>query len=82
MPDAVKAGFVPISTTPRGVLVTFCDDTLKFGPATRKALGEAASLVKRAAATNQSRIFRFVNKGRSSGRNEAHCNSAIGVTRL
>ena len=53
MPDAVKAGFVPISTTPRGVLVTFCDDTLKFGPATRKALGEAASLVKRAAATNQ-----------------------------
>jgi len=53
MPDAVKAGFVPISTTPRGVLVTFCDDTLKFGPATRKALGEAVSLVKRAAATNQ-----------------------------
>jgi leucyl aminopeptidase len=53
MPDAVKAGFVPISTTPRGVLVAFCDDTLKFGQATRKALGEAASLVKRAAATNQ-----------------------------
>ena len=53
MPDAVKAGFVPISTTPRGVLVTFCDDTLKFGPATRKALGEAVSLVKRAAVTNQ-----------------------------
>ena len=53
MPDAVKAGFVPISTTPRGVLVTFCDDTLKFGQATRKALGEAVSLVKRAAATNQ-----------------------------
>ena len=53
MPDAVKAGFVPISTTPRGVLVTFCDDTLKFGQVARKALGEAASLVKRAAATNQ-----------------------------
>jgi leucyl aminopeptidase len=53
MPDAVKAGFVPISTTPRGVLVTFCDDTLKFGAATRKSLGDAVSLVKRAAATNQ-----------------------------
>jgi leucyl aminopeptidase len=53
MPDAVKVGFVPLSSAPRGVLVTFCDDTLKFGAATRKALGEAANLVKRAAATNQ-----------------------------
>jgi leucyl aminopeptidase len=53
MPDAVKAGFVPFSSVPRGVLVAFCDDTLKFGPATRKALGEAVGLVKRAAATNQ-----------------------------
>jgi leucyl aminopeptidase len=53
MPDAVKVGFVPLSTAPRGVLVAFCDDTLKFGAATRKALGPAANLVKRAAATNQ-----------------------------
>jgi leucyl aminopeptidase len=53
MPDAVKAGFVPFFTVPRGVLVIFCDDTLKFGSVTRKALGEAVSLVKRAAATNQ-----------------------------
>jgi leucyl aminopeptidase len=53
MPDAVKVGFVPFSTAPRGTLVAFCDDTLKFGPATRKALGEAASVVRRAAETNQ-----------------------------
>jgi leucyl aminopeptidase len=53
MPDAVKVGFVPLSTTPRGVLVVFCDDTLKLGAATRKALGAVANLVKRAAATNQ-----------------------------
>ena len=53
MPDAVKVGFVPFSTAPRGILVVFCDDTLKFGAATRKALGNAANMIKRAAATNQ-----------------------------
>jgi leucyl aminopeptidase len=53
MPDAVKVGFAPFSTAPRGVLVVFCDDSLKFGPATRKTLGAAADLVKRAADTNQ-----------------------------
>jgi leucyl aminopeptidase len=53
MSDAVKVGFVPLSTAPRGVLVVFCDDTLKFGSATRGALGEAAGTVKRAAAANQ-----------------------------
>jgi leucyl aminopeptidase len=53
MSDAVKVGFVPFSTAPRGILVAFCDDTLKFGAATRKALGAAAAMVGRAAATNQ-----------------------------
>jgi leucyl aminopeptidase len=53
MTDAVKVGFVPFSTAPKGILVVFCDDTLKFGAATRKALGAAADLVKRAAATSQ-----------------------------
>ena len=52
MSDAVKVGFVPLSTAPRGVLVVFCDEELKFGPATRKALGPAADLVKRAAAAS------------------------------
>jgi leucyl aminopeptidase len=53
MSDAVKVGFVPLSAPSRGVLVVFCDDTQKFGPATRKALGSAADTVKRAAAANQ-----------------------------
>src|SRR5437868_568299 len=53
MSDAVKVGFVPFSAAPRGVLVVFCDDALKFGTAARKALGSAADTVKRAAAANQ-----------------------------
>ena len=51
MPDAVKVGFVPFSAAPRGILVVFCDEALKFGDAARKALGSAAGLVGRAAAT-------------------------------
>jgi leucyl aminopeptidase len=50
MSDAVKVGFVPLSTAPRGTLVVFCDDALKFGPATRKALEAAADRIRRAAA--------------------------------
>jgi leucyl aminopeptidase len=53
MPDAVKVGFVPFSSAPRGILVVFCDDTLKFGSATTKALGSAVGMIKRAAAANQ-----------------------------
>jgi leucyl aminopeptidase len=53
MTDAVKVGFVPFSAAPRGILVVFCDDTMQFGAATRKTLGAAVSLVKRAAETNQ-----------------------------
>jgi leucyl aminopeptidase len=53
MPDAIKVGFVPFSVAPRGVLVIFCDEALKLGAATRKALGGAADLVQRAAETSQ-----------------------------
>ena len=53
MSDAVKVGFVPFSAAPRGILVVFCDDTLKFGAATRKTLGAAANLVKRVADSSQ-----------------------------
>jgi leucyl aminopeptidase len=53
MTDAVKVGFVPFSGTLGGILVVFCDDGLEFGPATRKALGAGAGLIKRAAETNQ-----------------------------
>ncbi|WP_375160040.1 leucyl aminopeptidase [Bradyrhizobium sp. RDT46] len=50
MSDAIKVGFVPLSSAARGILVVFCDDSLKVGPATAKALGGAVDLVKRAAA--------------------------------
>ena len=53
MPDAIKVGFVPFSTAPRGTLVVFCDDALKFGRAASKVLGSSAGIVKRAATTNQ-----------------------------
>src|ERR1700743_3300894 len=53
MPDAVKVGFVPLSAAVRGILVVFCDASLKFGEAARKALGATAGLVGRAAATSQ-----------------------------
>ena len=53
MPDAVKLGFVPFPTAVRGPLVVFCDETLKFGGATQKALGAAATVVKRAATANR-----------------------------
>jgi leucyl aminopeptidase len=52
MSDAVKVGFVALSAVPRGSLVAFCDESLKFGAATAKALGPAADLVKRAAAAS------------------------------
>src|ERR1035437_10120110 len=53
MTDALELGFgpftAPAKTGPTGVLVVFCYDRLKFGPATRKALGAAADSVVRAA---------------------------------
>jgi leucyl aminopeptidase len=50
MPDAVKLGFIPVSAAAkpaalRGVLVVYCDDTLKLGPAARKAVGGAADQI-------------------------------------
>jgi len=53
MSDTVKVGFVPLSQAARGTLVVFSDDALKLGKATTKALGAAAALVKRAAATGK-----------------------------
>src|SRR5258708_2072619 len=53
MSDAVKVGFVPFSTAPRGTLVVFCDDALKFGAATRKRVGWAGNVVRRVDDSNQ-----------------------------
>ena len=60
MPDAFKFGFVPFAR-PRGVLVVFCEENLKFGPATQQALAPLGDLVRRAAAAD-----RFTGKNGSS----------------
>src|SRR5690349_15422751 len=52
MSDVLKVGFVPLSAAPSGVRADFSADELKLGPATRKALGPAVDLVKRAAAAS------------------------------
>ncbi|MGH6727405.1 MAG: leucyl aminopeptidase [Pseudolabrys sp.] len=49
MADALTLGFAPFATPGKGIMVVFCDDGLKFGRATTKALGSAAGLVARAA---------------------------------
>jgi leucyl aminopeptidase len=49
MADAPKFAFAAFSAPTKGALVVFCDDSLKFGPATRKALAPSGDLITRAA---------------------------------
>ena len=49
MTNALKLGFGPFTAPAKGVFVVFCDDSLKFGPATRKALGGVVDIALRAA---------------------------------
>jgi leucyl aminopeptidase len=48
-------------TRPHGVLVVFCEENLKFGPATQRALAPLGDLIRRAAAAD-----RFSGKSGSS----------------
>jgi leucyl aminopeptidase len=61
MADALKLGFGPFGAPAKGVFVVFCDDGLKFGPATTGALGSATDLVARAA-----KAERFTGKSGSA----------------
>ena len=61
MADARKLAFSSFATPAKGVLVLFCEEGLKFGPATRKALAPTGDLVQRAAAAD-----RFTGKSGSS----------------
>ena len=60
MPAALKFGFTPFARL-RGVLVVFCEENLKFGPATQRALAPVGDLVRRAAAAD-----RFTGKNGSA----------------
>ncbi len=61
MTAAPKLGFGPFAAPQKGVLAVFTDDSLGFGPATRKALGKATDLVQRAA-----KAERFTGKSGTS----------------
>ncbi len=60
MPETLKLGFTPYARI-RGVLVVFCAEDLKFGPATQRALAPVGDLLRRAAAAD-----RFSGKNGSS----------------
>src|SRR3954469_16365778 len=61
MADARKLVFSAFATPAKGVLVLFCEEGLKFGPAARKALAPTGDLVQRAAAAE-----RFTGKSGSA----------------
>ena len=52
MPTALKLEFVPLATAPKGILVVFCEEGLKYGSAARKALAPTGDLMERAAAAD------------------------------
>ena len=60
MSDRPKIGFTSFDGL-RGVLIAFCAEGLKFGPATQKALAPIGDLLRRAAATD-----RFTGKNGST----------------
>jgi len=53
MPGALKLEFASLAARPKGVLVLFCEEGLKFGSAARKALAPTGDLVTRAAAADR-----------------------------
>jgi leucyl aminopeptidase len=72
---ALKLEFAPLSTPPKGVLIVFCDEALKFGSATRQVLTPTGDLVSRAAAAE-----RF--KGKSAASLDIVAPAGLEVTRL
>lgn len=61
MADSRKLGFAPFGAPSKGVLVLFCEEGVKLGPAARKALTPAGDLVERAAKAD-----RFTGKSGSA----------------
>jgi leucyl aminopeptidase len=55
MSPTLQLKFAPFGTAPKGVLIVFCDEGLKFGAAARKALAPTGELVTRAAASERFR---------------------------
>ena len=53
MADARKLAFAPFAPPAKGVLIVFCEDGVRFGPATRKLLAPTGDLVQRSAAADR-----------------------------
>jgi leucyl aminopeptidase len=53
MSGRLKLEFAPFATPPKGVLVLFCEEGVKFGSAARRVLGPTGDLVMRAAAADR-----------------------------
>src|SRR5882672_1513771 len=75
MAEGPTVGFAPFAIPSSGVLVLFCDETLKLGPNTRRLLGAGADLVARAA-----RADRF--KGKSGTSLDLVAPGDLGLARL
>jgi leucyl aminopeptidase len=75
MPATLKLDFAPFSAPPKGVLIVFCEEGLKFGSATRKALVPTGDLVTRVAAAE-----RF--KGKNGATLEILAPAGLDVARL
>jgi len=61
MAEGSKLGFAAFTPPSKGVLIVFCDEKLKFGPAARKVLAPTGDLVTRAASSE-----RFTGKSGSA----------------
>ena len=61
MAEPLKLGFEAFATPAKGVLIIFCEEGLKLGPASRKLLAPAGNLLQRAAAAD-----RFTGKSGSA----------------
>ena len=75
MSGRLKLEFAPFATPPKGVLVLFCEEGVKFGPAARRALAPTGDLVMRAAA-----VDRF--KGKSGSALDLVAPPGLDVSRL
>jgi len=53
MSGRLELEFAPFATRAKGVLVLFCEEGVKFGPAARRALGPTGDFVMRAAAADR-----------------------------
>src|SRR5262249_10292981 len=53
MSGALKLEFAPLTAPPKGVLILFCEEDLKFGAAARRIIESTGDLITRAAAADR-----------------------------